>query len=49
MPYHITVGVLTFALSMVTTVLGVCEKVMFALYVYNIISDLQISKEILKL
>lgn len=33
MPYHIFVGVLTFALSVVTSVLGFSEKIMFALYV----------------
>jgi len=33
MPYHIFVGVLTFVLSVVTSVLGFSEKIIFTLYV----------------
>lgn len=33
MPYHIIFGILTFALSIVTSVLGFSEKIIFAVYV----------------
>lgn len=36
MPYHIIFGILTFVLSIVTSVLGFSEKVIFALYVFTI-------------
>lgn len=38
MPYHVFFGVLTFALSVVTSVLGFSEKIIFALYVMQLLS-----------
>lgn len=36
MPYHIIVGILTFVLSITTSVLGFSEKIIFALYVFTV-------------
>jgi len=36
MPYHIIFGIVAFVLSIITSVLGLSEKILSALYVFSI-------------